>query len=83
MDSLNAPQIIEHVSHSLAYTPFDVKWIPCSAKFVVMGQTPRAKGIIQIYQMNEGKLEIVNEVFFSKQKKRIFFFKNKKIKNKK
>lgn len=62
MDTLNAPQIIEHISHSLPYTPFDVKWIPCSAKFVVVGQTPRAKGIIQIYQMNQGKLEIVNEV---------------------
>ncbi len=64
MDTLNAPQIIEHVSHSVAYTPFDVKWIPCSAKFVVMGQTPRAKGLVQIYQMNQGKLEIVTEVFF-------------------
>jgi hypothetical protein len=62
MDTTNAPQIIEHISHSLTYTPFDVKWIPCSAKFVVVGQTPRAKGIIQVYQMNEGKLEVVKEV---------------------
>ena len=62
MDTLNAPQIIEHINHSLTYTPFDVKWIPCSAKFVVVGQTPRANGIIQIFQMNEGKLELANEV---------------------
>ena len=62
MDTLNAPQIIEHISHSLNYTPFDVKWIPCSAKFVVVGQTPSAKGIIQTYQMNEGKLELLTEV---------------------
>ena len=55
VDTLNAPQIIEHISQSLNYTPFDVKWIPCSAKIVVTGQTPRAKGIIQIYQMNKGK----------------------------
>lgn len=61
MDSLNAPQIIEHINHSLSYTPFDVKWIPCSAKFAVVGQTPRAKGIIQIYGMNQGKLELINE----------------------
>ena len=61
VDTLNAPQIIEHISKSLNYTPFDVKWIPCSAKIVVTGQTPRAKGIIQIYQMNKGKLELVSE----------------------
>ena len=61
VDSLNAPQLIEHINHSLPYTPFDVKWIPCSAKLVVTGQTPRAKGIIQIYQMNSGKLELCSE----------------------
>jgi hypothetical protein len=61
MDSLNAPQIIEHVNQSVSYTPFDIKWIPCSAKFIVAGQTPRAKGIIQIFQMNQGKLDLVTE----------------------
>jgi len=61
MDSLNAPQMIEHINMSLAYTPFDIKWIPCSAKFLVAGQTPRAKGILQIYQMNSGKLELLTE----------------------
>lgn len=62
MDSLNAPQIMEHISQSLTYTPFDCKWIPCSAKFVVAGQTPRAKGILQVYQMNQGKLDLVSEI---------------------
>ena len=61
VDTTNAPQIIEHISQSLNYTPFDVKWIPCSAKLVVTGQTPRAKGIIQLFQMNKGKLEVVSE----------------------
>ena len=61
VDTLNAPQIIEHISKPLNYTPFDVKWLPCSAKIVVTGQTPRAKGIIQIYQMNKGKLELTSE----------------------
>ena len=61
VDTLNAPQIIEHISLPLNYTPFDVKWIPCSAKIVVTGQTPIAKGIIQIYKMNKGKLELTSE----------------------
>lgn len=62
MNSTSAPQFIEHISHSVTYTPFDFKWIPCSARFSVIGQTPRAKGIFQIYKMNEGKLEIINEI---------------------
>ena len=61
VDTLNAPQLIEHVSLPLNYTPFDVKWLPCSAKIVVAGQTPRANGLIQIYQMNKGKLELFSE----------------------
>jgi WD repeat-containing protein 92 len=61
MDSINAPQFIEHISHSITYTPFDFKWIPCSPRFVVVGQTPRAKGIIQIYKLKEGKIELINE----------------------
>lgn len=62
VESLNAPQIIEHINHSLNYTPFDVKWVPCSARLVVAGQTPRANGIIQVFQMNRGQLEIVKEI---------------------
>lgn len=61
MDGTNAPQMIEHLSQSLTFTPFDVKWIPSSAKLVVVGQTPRAKGIIQVYQLNQGKLDLLNE----------------------
>jgi WD repeat-containing protein 92 len=45
MDTTDAPQIIEHVSKSLTFTPFDTKWIPCSARFVLFGQSPKAKGV--------------------------------------
>ncbi len=62
MDSINAPQLLEHISHSVTYTPFDFKWIPCSPRFVCLGQTPKAKGIIQIYKMKEGQIENTHEV---------------------
>jgi hypothetical protein len=52
MDTTDAPQIIEHVQQSLPLTPFDVKWIPCSARFVLLGQSPRAKGVFNVYQLN-------------------------------
>lgn len=62
MDTKEAPQIIEHLSQSLTFTPFDTKWIPGTAKFALMGQTPGAKGIIQIFQLNKTELTKVAEI---------------------
>ena len=61
METTDAPQMIEHVSQSLAFTPFDVKWIPSSARFVLYGISPRAKGVFNIYQLKRGKLELLSE----------------------
>lgn len=61
MDTTEAPQVIEHVSSALALTPFDTKWIPCSARFIMLGQTPRAKGAFHVYQLNQGKLELLHD----------------------
>ena len=35
--TMEKPQIIAHVQKSLNFTLFDAKWIPCSAKCVVLG----------------------------------------------
>jgi WD repeat-containing protein 92 len=64
MDSTAAPQIIEIANRSLTFTPFDVKWIPSSCKFALVGQTPSAKGIFQIFQLDqqvEGKMKLIHE----------------------
>lgn len=64
MDSTTAPQIIEIANRSLNFTPFDVKWIPSSCKFVLLGQTPSAKGIFQVLQLDqatEGKTKQLHE----------------------
>jgi hypothetical protein len=37
MDSTDAPQIIEHIHKSVTYTPNECRWIPCSARFVSLG----------------------------------------------
>ena len=65
MDSTSAPQLIEHAQKSLTFTPFDVKWVPSSARFVLLGQTPSAKGIFQVYQLDQktkGRLKLLSEV---------------------
>lgn len=62
MEKLEKPQIICHIEKSVNYSLFDAKWIPCSAKFVVMGSRPRGTGIIQIYEVSSGELILVKEI---------------------
>lgn len=35
-----APKLIEHIHQTLDYTPFDVKWVPESARLVSLGVHP-------------------------------------------
>ena len=61
MDTTDAPQIIEHINKSIAYTPYDTKWIPMSARFVSLGIHPNAKGALNIFQLNHGDLQTISE----------------------
>ncbi len=60
--SAAAAQFIEHVSKSVNFTPFDTRWVPCSAKFVLLGIHPRGTGALKIYEMDQGDLKLVAEV---------------------
>jgi WD repeat-containing protein 92 len=62
MDTVDAPQIIEHQNRPLTYTPYDVRWVPCSARMVTMGMYPRGTGVIQVFEMRVGALNVVAEV---------------------
>lgn len=62
MDTTDAPQIIEHINKSIGYTPYDVKWVPCSNRLVSMGIMPNSKGALQVYALNKGELELVNDM---------------------
>ncbi|KAH9589221.1 WD40 repeat [Trypanosoma melophagium] len=55
-------QIIEHVKKNLLYTPFDVKWVPYSATFAVVGQYPNNQGSISLFQLNKGELRVEQEI---------------------
>jgi len=61
-NAMDKPQIIIHVQKSLNYTLFDNRWIPCSAKFVVLGQKPRGTGAIQVYEVAHGDVNILKDV---------------------
>lgn len=55
-------QTIAHIEHSLNYSVFDTKWIPFSAKFVSIGSTTTGKGIVQIFELDSPKLNLVKEI---------------------
>jgi WD40 repeat protein len=61
MDTTDAPQIIEHIHKSINYTPYDVKFVPASARFVSMGINPNATGALQVFQLNNGDLELISD----------------------
>lgn len=48
MDTTDAPQMMEHIHKSITFTPNDTRWVPCSARFVVTGIHPRAKGALVV-----------------------------------
>jgi len=62
MENLSKPQIIAHIEKSLNYTIYDVKWIPCSAKFVVLGSHPRDTGALQVFELSKGEVKLIHEV---------------------
>ncbi|KAJ3217084.1 WD repeat-containing protein 92 [Dinochytrium kinnereticum] len=60
-NTLDKPQVVVLIQKSLNYTPYDIKWIPSSARFVVLGQNSRGTGVLEVYQLNNGKAELVKE----------------------
>ncbi|XP_043911889.1 dynein axonemal assembly factor 10 [Protopterus annectens] len=59
---MDKPQIIVHIQKGLNYTLFDCKWIPCSARFVCMGNFARGTGVMQVYEVQHGELQMVKEI---------------------
>ena len=55
METTDAPQMIEHKNVSLTYTPYETRWVPCSARFVCCGITPKAKGKLEVYELQAGQ----------------------------
>lgn len=56
----NKPQIICHVEKSLNYTLFDCKWIPSTAKFVVVGSLARGTGVIEVFEIASTDIKSVD-----------------------
>mmetsp|Transcript_11855 Transcript_11855/g.19310 ORF Transcript_11855/g.19310 Transcript_11855/m.19310 type:complete len:361 (-) Transcript_11855:1490-2572(-) len=55
MDTTDAPQLIEHINHSVGYTPYETRWIPSSARLAVMGLKAKGTGVIEVFELDSGK----------------------------
>ena len=61
---MDKPQIVLHCHKSVNYTLYDCKWIPNTAKFICLGSHPKGTGALQVYELNHGEIELVNEVIY-------------------
>lgn len=52
MEALRKPQIIAHIEKSFDFSVFDTRWIPSTAKFIVLGSRPNTEGILKIFELN-------------------------------
>ncbi|KAE8741376.1 hypothetical protein FOCC_FOCC013075 [Frankliniella occidentalis] len=59
---MDKPQIIAHIEKSVDYSLFDCRWMPCSAKFVVLGSMPNSSGVIQLYEISGGSVKMIKEI---------------------
>ncbi|GBG60252.1 hypothetical protein CBR_g3496 [Chara braunii] len=51
VDANKGPSILEHVRKTVDVTVYDTKWIPCSARFVLLGSHSKSTGSIQVYEL--------------------------------
>ena len=51
VDVSNKPQMVEHVNKQLPLTVYETKWVPCSARFCVLGSPQRQSRMIQLYNL--------------------------------
>lgn len=61
MDKFDSVCITTYAEKEVNYNLFESLWIPCSAKFVTLGATSTSNGVIQIYELNNGKVELIKE----------------------
>src|SRR6218665_474854 len=63
---MDKPQIIVHVQKSVNFTLHDCRWIPSTAKFVLLGDHARGSGAFQIFEVSHGDVKLVHEVNMQK-----------------
>lgn len=58
---MDKPYLVAHIEKSLDHTIFETRWIPCSAKFVALGNRSTGVGTIKIFELNGCQLDLVRQ----------------------
>lgn len=58
---MDKPYILCHIEKAVDFTIFDTKWLPCSAKLIVLGNKPNGNGVLKLFELNGAKLDLVRE----------------------
>lgn len=58
---MDKPFILCHIEKAMDFTIFDTKWLPCSAKCVAIGNQSNGSGILKLFELNGGNLDLVTE----------------------
>lgn len=58
---MDKPYVLCHIEKLVDFTIFDTKWLPCSAKCIALGNKSNGKGVLRIFEMNAGQLEMVRD----------------------
>ena len=66
MDTTSAPQIFEHISETLNFTPFTAGWMGHSPRLAVMGQTPKMEGVLRFLKLEKNKFKEISKMQFGK-----------------
>lgn len=59
---MDKPQIVTYVHKPLNITTYDVKWIPYSARVVVLGCLSKGTGALHIYELEGADIRLQHEV---------------------
>ena len=70
---INKPLMICHVEKPVNYTLYDCKWIPQSARFIVVGSQPRGTGMIEIFEVVHNDVASVKHVSTNRLNLSTFF----------
>lgn len=70
---MDRPYFLCHLEHSVDFTIFDTKWLPCSAKCIALGRQSNGEGILKMFELNDGGLDEVQEYNFKSSLKSCSF----------
>lgn len=59
---MDKPQIIVHTEKSTTLSLYDGLWVPCAAKFVILGCTAKSEGIIDLYELSSNDSILIKQV---------------------